>query len=393
MRILPVFISIFVLAFAVGIYRYEQPLPALAVTQLLSDSVTPLPGQANLPWPAKGSAAVAVDSLGVVASVGDEKPRPIASVTKVMTAYLILKAHPLKIGEAGPIITVTTDDVRTYNRLISQDESVLGVSNGTKLTQYDLLQGLLIPSANNYALMLAAWDAGSTDAFVAKMNDTAKILGMKNTRYVDPSGISATGMSTATDQLILVQTAMANPVFAEIVAKKQATVPVAGTIYSTDTSLGKQGIIGAKTGWTEEAGGCFVFAAQTNIDGRAVMVYGAVIGQDSLDIALLASERLVPAIATNLKFAKVIGPNTTAATIVSKWGEKTQAVIDGEVELLAWPGLVVRTGVMLDPLGVPVKAGADLGGLRVQFGDQTRDLRLKADKTLHGPTKAWKIFR
>jgi D-alanyl-D-alanine carboxypeptidase (penicillin-binding protein 5/6) len=393
MRLIPVLVSIFVLVFAVGIYRYEQPLPALAVTQLLTESTTPMPGQANLPWPTKGSAAVAVDNLGVVASMGDDKPRPIASVTKMMTAYLILKAHPLKIGETGPILTVTQDDVRTYNRLISQDESVVGVREGTKISQYDLLQGLLIPSANNYALMLAAWDSGSTDAFVAKMNDTAKSMGMKNTKYVDPSGVSAAGISTASDQLILVQMAMANPVFAEIVAKKQASVPVAGTIYSTDTSLGKQGIIGAKTGWTEEAGGCFVFAAQTNIDGRAVMVYGAVIGQDSLDIALLASERLVPAIATNLKFAKVIVPNTPAATIVSEWGEKTQAVIDGEVELLAWPGLVVRTGVMLDPLGVPVKAGADLGGLRVQFGDQTRDLRLKADKTLHGPTKAWKIFR
>jgi hypothetical protein len=123
------------------------------------------------------------------------------------------------------------------------------------------------------------------------------------------------------------------------------------------------------------------------------MDYGAVIGQDTLDSAFAATERLVPAIVSNLKYAKVISANTAAATIESKWGQKTQAVVDGEVDLLAWPGLVVRTGVMLDPLGVPVKSGADLGSIRVQFGDQTRDLRLKADKTLHEPTKAWKIFR
>ena len=102
MRILPVFVSICVLLLAVGVYRYEQPLPALALTTVLPESTTPLPGQANVPWPARGSAALAADNIGIVASMGDDKPRPIASVTKVMTAYLILKLHPLKVGEMGP---------------------------------------------------------------------------------------------------------------------------------------------------------------------------------------------------------------------------------------------------------------------------------------------------
>jgi D-alanyl-D-alanine carboxypeptidase (penicillin-binding protein 5/6) len=216
---------------------------------------------------------------------------------------------------------------------------------------------------------------------------------MKNTKYVDASGISVAGTSTATDQLLLTQAAMQNPVFAEIVNKKQATVPVAGTIFSTDTLLGKQGIVGVKTGWTEQAGGNFVFAAKANVDGRQIMVYGAVLGQDTLESAFAMTERLVPAIVSNLHYVKVIPLGTTATIIDSQWEKKTDVKVDGEVELLAWPGMVVRTGVSMSPLGVPVKAGSDVGAVRVQAGDQSRDLRLKAETTLPGPTHFWKVFR
>jgi len=267
------------------------------------------------------------------------------------------------------------------------------VREGEQITQYDLLQGLLIPSANNFAQMLANWDAGSQEAFIAKMNDTARQLGMKNTKYVDASGISSQGLSTASDQLILAQAAMQNPVFAEIVNKKQATVPVAGTIYSTDTILGKQGIIGVKTGWTEEAGGNFVFAARATVDGRQLTVYGAVLGQADLDAAFEVTQKLLPALVSNLHYVKVIPAGTTATVIDSKWDKKTDVKVDGEVEMLAWPGIVVRTGVSMAPLGVPVKQGQDVGAVRIQAGDQMRDLRLKADQTLPGPTHFWKVFR
>ena len=260
---LPIVIAIAVLFVALAGYRYTRPLPALAISSQLPESTTPQPGQPNLPWPTKGSAGVAVEGLGIVGMVGDERPQPIASVTKMMTAYVILKSKPLKVAEPGPVITTTAADISLYRRLIAQDESVVAVAEGTRITQYDMLQALLIPSGNNIGAMLAAWDAGSVDAFVAKMNAEAKALGMVNTRYVDASGASKDSVSTAKDQLLLVQAAMANPVFAEIVNKKQAQVPVAGTIFSTDTILGKNGIVGVKTGWTEEAGGNFVGARKS----------------------------------------------------------------------------------------------------------------------------------
>jgi D-alanyl-D-alanine carboxypeptidase (penicillin-binding protein 5/6) len=390
---LPIVIAVAVLFAVLVGYRYTRPLPALAITYTQPESVMPQPSQPNLPWPTKGSAAVAVEGLGIVGMVGDERPRPVASVTKMMTAHVLLKSKPLKPGEAGPMITTTAEDIQLYRRLVRQDESVVAVAEGTRISQYDMLQALLIPSGNNIGAMLAAWDAGSVDTFVARMNTEAKALGMNNTHYADVSGASRESVSTARDQLILAQVAMANPVFAEIVNKKQANVPVAGTIYSTDTLLGKNGIVGVKTGWTEEAGGNFVGAAKVNVQGRTLTVFSAVFNQDTLEQAFRVTETLLPAVGQNVKFVKVLANGSSVAEVDAAWHQHTNIVVDGEAELLTWPGLPVRTAITLNPLEVPVKAGTDVGALKVVAGEQQRELRLKAQTEVPAPTRFWRITR
>ena len=153
-----------------------------------------------------------------------------------MTAYLVLRDHPLRLGEDGPTITLTTGDVDDTERRRGQDESIVPVAAGEVLTERQALQALLLPSANNIAAVLARWDAGSEGRFVARMNATARSLGMTHTRYTDPSGYDDGTVSTATDQVRIVDQAMRVPVFASIVATPSATLPVAGTVYNTDDS-------------------------------------------------------------------------------------------------------------------------------------------------------------
>src|SRR5687767_15663764 len=107
--------------------------------------------------PVAGSSIVAVEGLGTLAEGGSQAPRPMASVTKMMTAYIILKERPLAPGAAGPIIPITARDNARYFELILQDATALPVVAGTQFSQYQLLQGLLIPSANNFAEILATW--------------------------------------------------------------------------------------------------------------------------------------------------------------------------------------------------------------------------------------------
>ena len=103
---------------------------------------------------------------------------PVASLTKMMTAYLVLTDHPLSATEQGPSFTMTAADVADWDNAVDTDQSNVEVALGEVLTERQLLEGLLVHSANNFADILAEWDAGSMAAFVTKMNATALTLGM-----------------------------------------------------------------------------------------------------------------------------------------------------------------------------------------------------------------------
>ena len=172
----------------------------------------------------------------------------------------------------------------------------MSIAAGEQLTERQALQALLLPSANNVAAVLARWDSGSADRFVARMNAAARSLGMTHTRYTDPSGYDDATVSTAADQMRIVDRAMRLPVFASIVATPSATLPVVGTVHNTDTLLGHNGFVGVKTGSTAAAGGCFAFRAIRWIDGKRTTITGVVLGQpghNQIAAALAAADAMV----------------------------------------------------------------------------------------------------
>jgi D-alanyl-D-alanine carboxypeptidase (penicillin-binding protein 5/6) len=252
-------------------------------------------------WPVDGQAAVQIGHSQVQAGP-TQHAAPIASVAKVMTAYLVLRDHPLPPDQNGPTITLTDADVADTDRRRRQHESVVSVAAGEQLTERQALQALLLPSANNIAAVLGRWDGGSTDRFVARMNATARSLGMTHTRYTDPSGYDDATVSTAADQLRIVNRAMRLPVFASIVATQTATLPVAGTLHNTNTLLGHNGFVGVKTGSDDAAGGCFAFRAIRWIDGKRTTITGVVLGQpghNQIAAGLAAADAMVDRIASH----------------------------------------------------------------------------------------------
>ena len=230
-------------------------------------------------WPAHGQAAFVVSGKSQIQVGPNQHAAPIASVTKVMTAYLVLRDHPLRAGEDGPTLTLTDADVADTARRRAQQQSVVSVAAGEELTERQALEALLLPSANNIAIVLARWDAGSVDKFVAEMNAAAQSLSMTSTDYTDPSGFEETTVSSAADQVRIVERAMSVPVLASIVAMTSAALPVAGTVANTDTLLGHDGFVGVKTGSDNAAGGCFAFQAVRTVHGRQTTITGVVLGQ------------------------------------------------------------------------------------------------------------------
>jgi D-alanyl-D-alanine carboxypeptidase (penicillin-binding protein 5/6) len=251
-------------------------------------------------WPADGQAAFIRRGRSRIHVSPNQHPVAIASIAKVMTAYLVLRDHPLERGEDGPTITLTEFDVADTERRQRQQESVVSIAAGERLTELQVLQALLLPSANNLAAVLARWDAGSVDGFIARMNATARSLGMTETRYTDPSGYDDATVSTAADQVRIVDRAMRLPVFASIVASETATLPVVGTVHNTNTLLGHDGFVGVKTGSDHAAGGCFAFRAIRWIDGKPTTITGVVLGQpghDRIAAGLAAADAMVARIA------------------------------------------------------------------------------------------------
>jgi serine-type D-Ala-D-Ala carboxypeptidase (penicillin-binding protein 5/6) len=234
-------------------------------------------------WPLAGQAAFVRTGQSKIQAGPHQHPAAIASVAKVMTAYLVLRDHPLAPGQDGPTITLTDDDVADTDRRRGQEESIVSIADGEQLTERQALYALLLPSANNIAEVLARWDAGSSERFVARMNATARALGMTHTRYTDPSGFDDATVSTAADQVRIVVRAMRLPAFARIVSLPSATLPVAGTVHNTNILLGHAGFVGVKTGSDDAAGGCFAFSVVRRVDGKRTTITGVVLGQPGDD--------------------------------------------------------------------------------------------------------------
>jgi len=128
------------------------------------------------------------------------------------------------------------------------------------------------------------------------MNAMARSLGMTHTRYTDPSGYDDATVSTAADQVRIVDRAMRLPAFASIVSTPSATLPVAGTVHNTNTLLGYGGFVGVKTGSDDAAGGCFAFRAIGRIRGKGTAITGVVLGQpgdDPIEAGLAAAAAMV----------------------------------------------------------------------------------------------------
>ncbi|MEU7892756.1 serine hydrolase [Nonomuraea sp. NPDC049152] len=224
--------------------------------------------------------AYVVDSSGT-AHFGKRETRrvPIASLVKVMTAYVVLHE-----GDLGDLITITKADVR---HAADHGATSAALRTGEKVTVRDLLYGLMLPSGADAANALARTYGPGKPAFIAKMNAAARRLGLADTVYTNADGLPAPkegGHSTAVDQAKLAKIALDDSTFRTVVSKKTYKLPKsalhrAHTWTNTNKLLGQtDGVIGVKTGFTSKAGFCLLFAAERN--GRRVI--GVLLGdQDS----------------------------------------------------------------------------------------------------------------
>ncbi|MFJ1732325.1 D-alanyl-D-alanine carboxypeptidase [Streptomyces sp. NPDC088254] len=365
----PLFVLL-VIVFAIA--QAVRPLPAPALALTAKETYTFEGGKLTLPWPADGQGSMDVTGIGTMSSFGDQKPVAIGSVAKAMTAYVVLKDHTLKSGEEGPAITVDPTAEKEGGYDVSGGESTLNtVKAGDKLTLRQALSAVMIPSANNIARLLARWDAGNEAAFIAKMNATAKQLGMTNTTYTDASGLKETTVSTAADQVKLGNELVKIPALVEITKLPKWFDPTGKEWRNYNTLVPYNNAIGLKTGSTSKAGGNLLFAATKEAGGKTVTLVGAVLGQHTapiIDTVNAVSKTALLAAQDAMTSAKILKKGDVVGYVDDRMGHHTPVVATEDVSAVGWAGLTVKLSFAPGEVPHTAKAGTQVGTLTVGDG-------------------------
>ena len=377
-----------------GIVQINRPYP-IVEAKPISQSAN-LPGSFSVTFPKQGESAVGTENFGVIASSAVKTPVPIASLAKIMTAYLVLKTYPLQPGEDGPSITMDAQDVTEYQDGLNKGHSVLEVEQGESLTERQLLEGLLLPSGGNIADRLGRWVSGSDATFVVKMNETAKSLGMPVTHYADASGVSPATVSNAVDQIKIAQAAMEDPVFRAIVAMPQTTLPVAGTVYNVNGMLGKHGVVGIKTGSTSKAGGNFVSATPVVVGDKTHYIIAVVLGQQTvqpLQSALDENVKILEQVRSEFKLYPITQPNAGFGQILSAWNSKSDLKTTQPVQIFGYPGMEVSFSIKLNNSQLPILPNKNVATLTIQSGQEIQTVPLQNTQQIKPPGLLWRLFR
>jgi D-alanyl-D-alanine carboxypeptidase (penicillin-binding protein 5/6) len=330
-------------------YAIFRPLPSVGAQVMINSTY---PGtQVNVKWPSSAQSSAGATGYGLVASSGNTTPVPTASTIKLLTALCVLRQKPIDSSNSSPFFVLSDVDVAFYNQQVSQGGSVVKVQSGEKISEYQALQALLLPSANNMAYSLAVWAYGSVDAYIKAASQLALDIGMTQTTVTDPSGLMTSTKSTSDDMAKLGIAAMSDPIISEIVSQQTAAIPVEGVIHNVDSLLGIDGIIGIKTGNTDTAGGCFIGARKTIIDGSNVVIVTAIMSAKNLGDALSVTIPLERDLATHFSDTALITSNTIAATYTLPWSDKPiNALVNNDVKLLRWNSDVVSVKTNIEQL-------------------------------------------
>jgi D-alanyl-D-alanine carboxypeptidase (penicillin-binding protein 5/6) len=342
------------LLLALGGYGYwaiTKPLPKLAPLTGQKEIIIS-PAGSRLAWP-KTQAAVGVLGSDVLETHGAQTPIATASTAKMVTCLVILREKPIVAGQKGPVVTLTQKDVDIYNQYYLKDGSLAPVKAGEKISEYQMLQAILLPSSNNMADSLAIWAYGSLKNYEAAANQFLAAHGLDQTHVgSDASGLSPTTKSSARDLVKIGELLMQNPVLAEIVNQKQATnFPVAKTIHNVNFLLGTANIVGIKTGNNDQVGGVFVSASKVKIGNETKTIVTAVTGSKTLYQALKESVPLIKSAQSNFSQISIVKAGQMVGSYQIPWGGKVSAVATQDLSAVAWKGSTTKATIHLDNVG------------------------------------------
>ena len=263
-------------------------------------------------------------------------PRPTASIAKLITVQVVLDHKTPAGGLTSEIIAMTADDEARYWQTVASGGSNVKVIAGEQFSLKQIIEGILLASANNMADSLAIWAFGSLDNYFVVANQWLEQHNLYGTVVGgDASGFSSLTRSTPTDLCKITLQATKNPALAEILSESEATMPSGEVIKTTNRLLGQNGVFAGKTGYTDEAGRGVVVASRQNISGVDMTLAAVSLSNDSYDNAFATAGRLI-AEATQDVNVWLIDKDTDLGEISSKWGNVSSISTSHQTVIPYW---------------------------------------------------------
>ncbi len=383
-----------------------------SLTIILSAFVTPASAQNYIgsvekevaPLNCKVDLLVSLDDGSVIIDRNADMPVAPASLTKVMTALVVLKNSP----DLNRIMTVSQAAI---DSIAGTGSSTSGIKAGEQMSVYNMLCCLLIPSGNDAAAALAIEFGGSIDGFVQIMNETAQSIGCKSTHFDNPHGLdSATHKTTANDLAIMAKAALEYSAFETIVAQKTYTLPETNmnkerSLVNTNflmnpgyVSYYNKNVKGIKTGSTDEAGKCLIsYASKDGYKYLAVAMGGDYRDTDADGIeenqAFMDTNRMYTWAFQNLKYEVVTQANQFVCSIPLNycWASDSVRIVASQEVMALVPQGNNSESVSFEPVDLPksidapLKKGDAVGTAKIMFAGQqigTANLVIAEDSEL-----------
>ncbi|MBF4573534.1 D-alanyl-D-alanine carboxypeptidase [Herbiconiux sp. VKM Ac-1786] len=378
------------------------PVALLGPVPQASASVTDAPPTVTpatpLVTPGAGTSAIGLVTDGSAQALGGSgstDPLPIASITKTITALVVLDAKPIAEGSVGPSITMTDADLAILQATQAENGSWASVYPGQVLSEREVIEIMLLESANNYSVTLTNWAFGDTASYLAAATAWLAGQGLGGTAVVDTSGLNPGSRSTTADLLTLARLVLADPVLSGIVGTASLELPQLGTVENTNDLLGMNGIDGVKTGTTDEAGFCLLFSADYTVAGETLQLVGVVLGapeEDTLHASVLA---LLQSAEAGFQTVPLVTAGDVLGSYTTPWGASADIVAEESVEATVWSSATVTRSAEAAEIGSGA-SGTEVGtarytveGITLGSGEYTVPLELASG--LDGPDAGWKL--
>lgn len=380
----------------VAIYICYCLLRPLQVSSITIDLDTPSPGDFTMDDLGLWRAAVGYisPSTGSIQcrALGEGEnytvPRATASLAKLITVQVVLDKYPLAAGESGPLITMSGDDEARYWWTVNIGGSNARVVTGEQISERQLIEGILLASANNMADSLAIWAFGSMDGYHQAANEWLARHGLTSTTVGgDASGFDPATKSTPTDLCKIMLLAAEEPILAEIMAEPEVTLPTGDVIHTTNQLLGQNGIFAGKTGYTDEAGRGMVVASRQIIGDTEIVVAGVSLSNDSYQTAFDTTAQLIAAMPQNLRVLN-LNSDVSVGEIAAPWTSNRHIITAHGLVVPYWvdqPPMITAT--VADTIGDSLSPNSIIGRLVVDDSE----VNLIVTDGLPAATASWRL--